>query len=49
MIGDMILTPDMYDLLYSNVAPLSGRAEEKYRWPKGEVPYTISSRLCKTY
>ena len=46
-IGDMILTPEMYDLIYNNVFPLSGQADEKYRWPKGELPYTLSPAFCE--
>ena len=48
-IGDMLFSEDQLDNFYGEQAERSGIAGEQYRWPKGEIPYSVKGNLRKLY
>ena len=47
LLDDMILSPEQYDILYTNASRRSGLQQAVQLWPRAVVPYAIDADFCK--
>lgn len=47
LVDDMILSPEQYDIMYSNITRRVGFSQAVRLWPNATVPYLLDNNFSK--